>query len=350
MGFSDIILHWYLRHKRDLPWRQSRDPYRVWLSEIMLQQTRVAQGLPYFEKFIKQYPKVCDLASAPLEEVLKLWQGLGYYSRARNLHETAKKVCYDMGGQFPNTYEGLLGLKGVGEYTAAAIGSICFNLPTPVIDGNVYRLLSRYFGVEIPIDSGEGKKYFGILAREVMDSHNIGDYNQAIMEFGAEQCVPKSPQCGICPLSESCYALGHKMVSVLPRKQSRVQIRQRNFNYIVPIDESLNTIMKQRTESGIWNMLYEFPLLESDTIPSTDLLLLTLQNAFSESLPLPDRIIRFNETPVIHKLSHQHLNTTFWLVYFKNLPGQAIPWYRAEELPVPVLIAKFMETVKNSYF
>lgn len=350
MGFSDIILAWYGEHKRDLPWRQSRDPYRIWLSEIMLQQTRVAQGLPYYKRFINKYPKVCDLAAAPEEEVLKLWQGLGYYSRARNLHGTARKVCNDFGGKFPETYEGLLGLKGVGEYTAAAIGSIAFNLPTPVIDGNVYRLLSRYFGVEIPIDSGEGRKYFAALAREVMDVRNIGDYNQGIMEFGAEQCVPKSPQCGNCPLSDSCYALAHNKVSVLPRKQSRVQIRKRHFHYVVPLDEDLNTIMVQRTKSGIWNMLYEFPLIESDTVPSPDVLLSAIQNSVKGFLLSPDRLIRFNESPLIHKLSHQHLHTTFWLAYFKNLPEQAISWYRAEELPVPVLIANFMKTVKNSYF
>lgn len=352
MSFSKTILTWYQVHKRDLPWRISPEPYKVWLSEIMLQQTRVAQGLPYFQKFIDQYPTVCDLAHASEEEVLKLWQGLGYYSRARNLHHTAKTVCFEYDGVFPNTYEGLKKLKGVGPYTAAAIGSICFNLPTPVVDGNVYRLLSRYFGVEIPVNTGAGVTYFEQLAKEVMEAEQIGNYNQAVMEFGAVQCVPKSPDCAICPLAESCWAFAQKKVDILPIKQGRQKIRIRHFHYAVPLDSALRTFLFQRPETGIWSKLYEFPLLEKDTegVPETSELLDALMGRLSlDNLPQIE-IIRFNDAPIIHKLSHQHLHTTFWLCKMNTLPSAAISWDKAELLPVPVLIANFMETLKNSYF
>lgn len=350
MSFSNTILEWYSKHKRDLPWRNSPDPYRVWLSEIILQQTRVAQGTPYFLKFSETYPTVCDLAAASEEEVLKLWQGLGYYSRARNLHQTAKTVCYEYGGAFPETYEGLRGLKGVGPYTAAAIGSICFSLPTPVVDGNVFRLLSRYYGVETPIDSGAGTRYFDQLAHEVMAPHRIGEYNQAIMEFGSQQCVPKSPDCAICPLADSCWALAHKQVSALPVKQGRQKIRNRYLHYLVPLDAENNTFMNKRTNRGIWSQLYEFPLLESEEAPDD----MTLKHHLHESLGVTSegslRIIKFNEVPIVHKLSHQHLHTTFWVVHLQEIPMASISWRQAKELPVPVLIANFMETLKNSYF
>ena len=352
MSFSKTILQWYQVHKRELPWRNSAEPYTVWLSEIMLQQTRVAQGLPYFLKFVTKYPTVCDLAAAPEEEVLKLWQGLGYYSRARNLHYTAKTVCFELGGVFPNTYEGLKKLKGVGPYTAAAIGSICYNLPTPVVDGNVFRLLSRYFGVEIPTNTSAGQAYFNQLAQEVMDKQQIGDYNQGIMEFGAVQCVPKSPDCLRCPLSESCWAFAHKKAHVLPVKQGQQKIRIRYFHYIVPLDTALNTILVQRPDTGIWSKLYEFPLLEleSETPPNVSQLDTYLRQILIRKDLSTLEIIRFNETPVIHKLSHQHLHTTFWLCKTNQLPKGAFSWQKAESLPVPVLIANFMETLKISYF
>lgn len=352
MNFSKTILNWYQGHKRDLPWRNSPEPYKVWLSEIMLQQTRVAQGLPYFLKFIEHYPTVCDLANAPEEDVLKLWQGLGYYSRARNLHFTAKTVCFDLGGVFPNTYDGLRKLKGVGPYTAAAIGSICFNLPTPVVDGNVFRLLSRYFGIEILVNTGAGVAYFDQLAKEVMDTEQIGTYNQAIMEFGAVQCVPKSPVCTNCPLRESCWAYANKKVNILPLKQGKQKIRVRHFHYMVPLDGALNTLLFKRSETGIWSKLYEFPLLETDSeeLPEMSALTDALRRALaSNSLPVTE-VIRFNDKPIIHKLSHQHLFTTFWLCKMDDLPHTAISWEQAELLPVPVLIANFMETLKNSYF
>lgn len=350
MTFSDTILDWYGTHRRDLPWRHTRDPYRVWLSEIILQQTRVAQGLPYYLRFVEQYPKVSDLAAAPEEEVLKLWQGLGYYSRARNLHATARLVCSQFGGQFPQTYQGLKSLKGVGAYTAAAIGSVCYGLPNPVVDGNVYRLLARYFGVDLPIDSPGGRRYFDALAHEVMDAGRIGEYNQAIMEFGAVQCVPQSPDCSRCPLADSCWARAAGKVSDLPVKAGKTRIRRRYFHYIVPVDQGLNTFMVQRVSPGIWRGLYEFPLLESETDPKVSDLVRRLNHVLGTPGISPQTTFRFNPEPLVHKLSHQHLYTTFWIARLAHLPEGALPLEKAEQLPVPVLIANFIETVKNSYF
>ena len=212
MLFSDKILAWYQLNKRDLPWRNTSDPYKIWLSEIMLQQTRVAQGTPYYLKFIEAFPTVEDMALASEERILKLWQGLGYYSRARNLHATAKMVVENYGGKFPDTYKELLKLKGVGDYTASAIASICFNERQAVVDGNVYRVLARYFGIDKPINSSEGVKYFKALAEELLHGSNVRDYNQGIMEFGAIQCKPKNPYCPICTFKDSCLAFNKNRI------------------------------------------------------------------------------------------------------------------------------------------
>ncbi len=346
MNFSRKLLEWYHIHKRDLPWRETRDPYTVWLSEIILQQTRVAQGQPYFLRFKSRYPNVTDLAGAPEEEVLKLWQGLGYYSRARNLHATARRVAFEMDGVFPESYEGLLDLKGVGPYTAAAIASICYGLPFPVVDGNVFRVLSRYFDVAVPVDTGPGKRYFDALAREVMDTGRIGQYNQAIMEFGARQCVPLNPDCTGCPLHTGCAAYATGSVSRRPVKQGKPSVRKRYFQYLVPLDASLRTRMNRREGPGIWQGLYEFPLLEQQQPPGI--------GDMAELLGLPQadirKAVRFNDTPIVHKLSHQHLYTTFWIVHTDSLPKEAVPFSETHRYPVPVLISQFMETVKNSYF
>lgn len=264
MIFAPKILNWYREHQRELPWRETREPYKVWLSEIILQQTRVAQGMPYYYSFVEAFPTVFDLANAPEEQVLKLWQGLGYYSRARNLHAAAKMVVNDFNGEFPKTYKALKSLKGVGDYTASAIASFCFDEPEPVVDGNVYRVLSRYFGVDIPINSTQGIKYFKELAREVMDERNIRDYNQGIMEFGAIQCAPKKPYCLLCPLQDSCVALKENKVDSLPVKQNKTKVRNRYFNYLVLLDQNENTILEQRRGKGIWQNLYQFPLIESE--------------------------------------------------------------------------------------
>ena len=225
MRFSFILISWYEQHHRKLPWRNTRDAYRIWLSEIILQQTRVDQGLPYYHRFLNAYPTVQDLAAAPQDEVLKLWQGLGYYSRARNLHKAAQQVVNEHSGVFPPDYRALLGLAGVGPYTAAAIASFAFCLPHAVVDGNVYRILSRYFGVELPIDRPHGRKYFAALATEVLDKARPDLHNQAIMEFGARQCTSHNPDCTACPLSNSCKGLRTNKVLELPKKEGRTKVR-----------------------------------------------------------------------------------------------------------------------------
>ena len=350
LTFSDWILDWYQIHKRDLPWRGVRDPYRIWLSEIMLQQTRVAQGVPYYLKFAERFPEVEALAAASEEEVLKLWQGLGYYSRARNLHETAKIVTREYGGRFPGTYEGLLRLKGIGPYTAAAIASICFDLPHPVVDGNVYRVLSRYFGVDTPVNSTEGRRYFADLAARVLDRERPGTYNQGLMEFGALQCIPQRPNCDQCPLSGSCEALAKGRVDELPVKLARNRVRKRFFNYLMPVDPNFHTRLNKRKGPGIWQGLFEFPLIESEgEIADSEILGLLSGGPYPE-LANPVSVTRFNPSPQVHKLSHQHLSTTFWILQVDKPLEDSLPISRMHAYPVPVLIANFMETVKNSYF
>ena len=350
MNFSDQIISWYQKHKRELPWRKTRDPYRIWLSEIVLQQTRVVQGLPYYLKFIDRFPEVEDLAAASEEEVLKLWQGLGYYSRARNLHATARKVASDYGGRFPDSYSGLLKLKGVGPYTAAAIASICYGLPHPVVDGNVYRVLSRFFGVQLPINSTEGVRYFADLAAGVIDSDRPGQYNQGLMEFGALQCVPQNPDCNACPLSGSCEAFGRNLVSDLPKKLPKKKVRERIFNYLVPVDPEFRTRLQKRNGRGIWQGLFEFPLLETEQeVSDSEIRQLLKSEGFSD-LSAPQSVVRFNPKPIVHKLSHQHLKVTFWILHLDQVQEPSIPVSEMQDYPVPVVIAKFMETVKNSYF
>jgi len=331
-----------------MPWRQTRDPYKIWLSEIILQQTRVAQGIPYYNKLIKNFPTIFDLASAREEKVLKLWQGLGYYSRARNLHATAQMVVNEYGGNFPNTYNELLRLKGVGDYTASAIASICFNRPEAVVDGNVYRVLSRYFGIEKPINSTEGIKHFKKLALQMMDVGNIRDYNQGIMEFGAIQCAPKKPYCLHCPLSISCIALQTNRVLDLPVKLNKTKVRNRYFNYLVPISANGQTILKQRLGKGIWQNLWEFPLLESKKEIDESEVRGSL-GEFSWGNKVTE-IQRHNEVSIVHKLSHQHLYTIFWIVKIDTGLDEGIPFDELDKYPVPVLIAEFLKTVKNSYF
>lgn len=310
----------------------------------MLQQTRVAQGMPYYERFISHFPTVHDLANATEEEVLKLWQGLGYYSRARNLHATAKLVSEKLNGQFPNTYLGLKGLKGVGDYTASAIASFCFNEAQPVVDGNVYRVLSRYFGIDLPINSTEGIKYFKALAFKVMDGNQIADYNQGIMEFGALQCTPKNPYCLHCPLSNSCVALQKGKIDVLPVKLKKAKVKERYFNYLVVLDKDNTIEIRQRRGKGIWQNMFEFPLLETDREYS----LKEITNTMDTVLELGEtsEIYQFNEKTIVHKLSHQHLHTKFWIVKSGEKHRNGVSFEELKEYPVPVLIAEFINTFK----
>lgn len=341
--FANILITWYLNHKRELPWRTESDPYLIWLSEIILQQTRVDQGLPYYFKFKERFPRVSDLADASEEEVLKLWQGLGYYSRARNLHFTARHIAYQLNGKFPETYSELIKLKGIGDYTASAIASFCFDRPEAVVDGNVYRVLSRVFGIETPVNSSSGIKEFKKLAQQLIDRQQPGTFNQAVMEFGARHCLPQNPDCANCVLAFRCEALRKGLVSVLPVKQKKQPVRKRYFNYMVVISASRDaTALQQRTGKGIWQNLYEFPLIET-TAEIDEITLHQLQEfkEFSEAFAV-EGIMKYNEDPVIHKLSHQHLYTTFWIATTVKDETAAVPVSEVRKYPVPVLIENFI--------
>jgi len=340
--FSNKLIAWYLENKRAMPWRKTTDPYRIWLSEIILQQTRVEQGLPYYLKFTETFPNVYELAHAQEETVLKLWQGLGYYSRARNLHACAKHIVSELDGKFPETYEGLLKLKGVGDYTASAIASICFNQVTAVVDGNVYRVLSRVYGIDTPINSTSGIKIFKTLAQELIDPERPADFNQAIMEFGAIQCKPKNPYCLHCVFNDQCVALQKNSIHLLPVKINKTKIRKRYFHYLVLRTPEGSTILQQRNQKGIWQGLYQFPLLAFDMEITS----------FRESEPFQEitkdlsinHMVLYNDQPIIHKLSHQHLYTFFWIIDVETISENAISWSRVKDYPVPVLISNFIDT------
>ena len=348
MIFHKILINWYLANKRELPWRNTTDPYRIWLSEIMLQQTKIDQGLPYYLVFTDAFPSIFDLANASQEKVLKLWQGLGYYSRARNLHETAKYVAEELNGNFPTTYKELLKLKGVGDYTASAIASICYNEAAPVVDGNVYRLLARYFNIDTPINSSAGQKEFKALAVELIDPEDPASFNQAIMEFGALQCKPQNPLCESCPLSNGCLALKNNSIKFLPVKLKKAKIKKRYFNYIVMLSEENKTILEQREGKGIWEGLYQFPLVESNSLLSLEELVVNTE--FIEKEISSAKISLYNEIPVIHKLSHQHIYTRFWIIENASIKADAVSLSKIEEYPVPVLIANFIKEFEFSEY
>ncbi len=342
MTFSNRLISWYLENKRDLPWRNTTNPYKIWLSEIILQQTRVAQGLPYYIAFVETFPTVFDLANATEEQVLKLWQGLGYYSRARNLHKTAQLVAFDLGGNFPTSYQELLKLKGIGTYTAAAIASFSSNEPVPVVDGNVFRVLARYFDVETDISSTIAKKEFTTLAYEVLDKRNSLQFNQAIMEFGALQCMPKNPNCYVCVLNDSCVALQKNKVNQLPVKLKKTKVTERFFNYLVFEDELGNSIIQQRTEKGIWHNLYEFPLIES-FIEFTEKEITDEINKvkfFSNEIM---SINAYEEKSVLHILSHQRLKIRFWNIQVKGKLENAKSKQSIKKRPFPIVIFNFIE-------
>ncbi|HPF11501.1 MAG TPA: A/G-specific adenine glycosylase [Flavobacteriaceae bacterium] len=340
--FSNLLISWYLEHKRELPWRSTQDPYRIWLSEIMLQQTRVDQGLPYYERFVEAFPTVFELANAPESKVLKLWQGLGYYSRARNLHHTARYIVKEFQGAFPDTYEALRALKGVGDYTASAIASICFERPTAVVDGNVYRVLARCFGIDSPINSSKGAKQFKELAQQLIDPLQPGTFNQAIMEFGARYCVPSNPDCAHCILGHRCVAYQKHQVGQLPVKLPKTNIKTHHFHFLVCLSEGGKTLLEQRKSKGIWQNLYQFPLLESES-PITIEALKAMPSF--KGLTGGWEVIsmtQYNDTPIIHRLSHKHLHTTFWILETKTLPQHAIPFHEVRQYPVPILLWNFI--------
>ena len=346
MSFSNLLIKWYLQKKRDLPWRNTINPYLIWLSEIMLQQTRVAQGMPYFLSFTTAFPTVFDLAKANEEQVLKLWQGLGYYSRARNLHQTAQYIATELNGIFPDTYIDLLKLKGVGEYTAAAKASFAYNEVVPVVDGNVFRVLSRIFDIETDIAQASAKKEFAALAFELMPKDSPAIFNQAIMEFGALQCVPKSPNCSICVFNESCAALQKKKVDQLPIKSKKLKVRNRYFNYIVASDENENTIIQKRTSKGIWHNLYEFPLLETEKEENFDFVSEQIQNEYFKENNISS-ILETTDKSIVHKLSHQHLHIKFWKVSLNGTIKEGINHEKLKTFPFPIVIHNYIEKELN---
>lgn len=342
MHFSNRLIHWYLQNKRDLPWRTTQNPYEIWLSEIILQQTRVAQGLPYFEAFINAFPTVYDLANASEEQVLKLWQGLGYYSRARNLHQTAQLVVNSYNGTFPSTYDTLLQLKGVGPYTAAAIASFSFGEAVPVVDGNVFRVLARYFGVETDISSHAAKKEFTQLAQELMDVKQPALFNQAMMEFGSLQCVPVNPNCEQCVFNDSCLALQKKKVQLLPIKLKKTKVTTRFLNYLVVEDENGCLLVQKRAAKGIWHNLYEFPLVETDRQIQVDYFHSEqFQNSFFQN-PM-EEILPYETKSITHKLSHQNLQIRFWKVTVSGILENGIQSEKLKKLPFPIVLFNFIE-------
>ena len=344
--FASQILAWYSESERPLPWKEEKNPYFIWLSEIILQQTRVEQGLPYFEKFKKAFPKIEDLANASEDQVMKLWQGLGYYSRARNLHYTAQIVAKDYAGKFPDTYEEILALKGVGPYTAAAISSFAFDLPYAAVDGNVYRVLSRYFGESTPIDSSLGKKIFQQLANQLIDEKAPGRYNQALIDFGATHCKPKLPKCTDCLLNSTCVAYKEDAITNYPVKTKKIIKRDRYFNYLlVNFDETI--LIKKRVEKDIWQNLYEFLLIEGDCLLEQKQLV--ENEAFSKLFESQKFEIRTVSKPFKHILTHQNIYARFWELDLKkplkNKPEafEIIPRESISEYAVPRLIDWYLQ-------
>ncbi len=342
MEFNKTITFWYSNSKRDLPWRNTKNPYHIWLSEIILQQTQVKQGLSYYEAFVKTFPTVYDLANASEETVLKLWQGLGYYSRARNLHFSAKYIVNELNGFFPNTYKEIIKLKGVGDYTASAIASFAFNEVAAVVDGNVYRVLSRYFGISTPINSTKGIKEFKTLASSLIDHKNPGLFNQAIMEFGAIQCKPKKPDCTSCPLNMSCIALEKDRINQLPVKLKKTKITHKYFNFLVIMSNDGKIILEKRESKGIWQNLNQFPLIESErSLDAHEFNELNLKDSPLNNIEF--KFALYNDNDIIHKLSHQHLHTKFWIITTEESLKNAISISEIENYPVPILIGKFIE-------
>ena len=332
MNFAATLLQWFKNNGRSLPWRETKDAYAIWLSEVILQQTRIVQGMSYWERFMAQWPTVNDLAAATENEVLKAWQGLGYYSRARNLHTAAQQVM-ELGG-FPQTFKELKTLKGVGDYTAAAIASIAFGEPVAVVDGNVYRVLSRYYGIDTPIDSTEGKKGFQALAQSLLPINEPADYNEAIMDFGATQCTPNSPHCSACPLCETCVAFREQRINELPVKSKKVKQRERHFTYLY-IEYEGKIAIHQRGAGDIWQGLWEFP--QEEHLTSSE------DSAWKTEAQLLQKGVK-------HILTHQILLADIYLwqpTRRPQLPSEFI-WIEKQDLEnyaLPRLIEILLKTV-----
>ncbi|OJJ21796.1 A/G-specific adenine glycosylase [marine bacterium AO1-C] len=348
--FADNILNWYAKNKRDLPWRHTNNPYLIWLSEVILQQTRVKQGLPYYEKFVETYPTVKDLAEADEQSVLRLWQGLGYYSRARNLHAAAKFVHEELEGKFPEDYQELLKMKGVGKYTASAIASFAYNEKVAVVDGNVFRVLARVFGIATDIASHKGAKEFEVLANSLLPDQQADEYNQGIMEFGALQCTPQKPNCMYCPMQSGCVAFQQGKQKELPVKIKKLKIKNRYFHYLIFEYQKNGEVflgMKERTAKDIWSGLYDFWLEEKPALQTTEALL--GENGWDDKLT-SKWVIGKQSVAYKHILTHQRIQATFHHI---EIPAEQagteffsdLHFFKPDEivdLPKPVLIDNYL--------
>jgi len=348
MEINELLISWYLQNKRSLPWRETNDPYFIWLSEVILQQTRVEQGLSYFIKFADTYPKVSDLANADEQDVLKMWQGLGYYSRARNLLSTAKQVVSNHGGAFPNSYDGLLGLKGIGPYTAAAIASFAYKLPHAVVDGNVMRVLSRLFDVSEPVNSTQGRIIIDQLAAACLSQSNPDTYNQAIMELGALVCTPANPDCISCPLCIKCEAFAKKTVALRPIKIKKQKATVRHIHYAVVETES-NIIFRRRGEKDIWQGLHDFPSIETLEEPGAEYIRAFVKESFPKGTFT--NAPQSPERTYTHLLTHRKIQARFWRFKMNgnvstNSLYLSIPKNEIGMLAIPRLIHKYLEDAK----
>lgn len=344
------LLNWYDNFHRDLPWRRTRDPYKIWLSEIILQQTRIDQGLAYYERFVSQFPDVLQLAAADEDTVLKLWQGLGYYSRARNMHQAARYIADELDGHFPDNYDDILNLKGVGPYTAAAISSIVFGEARPVLDGNVMRVISRWYAITDAVDTSKGKKHMTALLNTLIDKQQPGKFNQAMMEFGATWCKPRNPACEQCIFSTKCLAFKQKTVDAFPVKSGKVKVRNRIFYYLVAkidVGGKLFTLIKKRDGNDIWKGLYEFPMVELNTTEPHEKVL--SHPGFGALINPADSIIRQISRPYIHQLTHQKITAKFIVVESTSTGPETaadylkIPLSELHKYPVSRLTSKFLE-------
>ncbi len=342
MSFSDLLLNWYKINKRNLPWRHTNDAYFIWIAEIILQQTKVNQGMPYYLKFVKNFPTIKHLALANQDKVLNLWQGLGYYSRARNLHFSAKYILENYNGVFPNQYDKILNLKGVGHYTAAAIASFAFGLPYAVVDGNVVRVLSRVFGIDVPFETVSGKKIFQQLSQELLDKKNPADYNQAIMDFGSLHCSFRLPKCNTCVFSERCVAYTTNTISKFPLKVKKISMKKRYLHYLVIKKD--DNIMLGKISEGVWIGLYEFPFIEFLVDYPLDLIFSSKEwNGMFKNL---DYEVKSVSKQYVHKLSHQHIYAYFWTINvnaFKLKKYSFIKNSEVKNYPISRLIDKFLQ-------
>ena len=325
MAFAETLIAWYEEHKRDLPWRGETDPYKIWVSEIILQQTRVQQGWDYYLRFIENFPNVKALANAEEDRVLKVWQGLGYYSRARNMHAAAHEIMTEHKGKFPQTYDQILSLKGIGKYTAAAIASIAFQLPYPAVDGNVIRIVSRIFGICDDVTQPAVVKRITEICNEQIDHDRPGVFNQAAMDFGAMQCVPRNPNCKECPFQSSCYALNNNLTDILPIKKKKAELKHRYFHYDVYLFDN-KTIIEKRTANDIWRNMYQFPLIESDSEKCSD------QSDYT----------------VREVLSHQIIHAAFYVKNVKKQPKlsdnqMVVDFENIEDYPMPKIMTMFLK-------